>query len=495
MELRDEEQVAVNKGKTKVIKYALIGTILLMIILIIIVVAFPKKVEVKTTLYINGTNTVIPTGFANIDEKTGEMYISIKDLADLLGYSYYRGEYLDRYTEDTTKCYVDSGVEVSSYIEGASSIYKAVTNSTGRYEYYNINNPVMINNSKLYSNVEGIKIGFNVYASYNINTKRIVINTLANLVTKAKEEVAKLSYGIDEKRFQNRKAVLYDLRVVNSKASNNKYGVVNANGETVIGMKYDSITFSENTREFFVTSSGKAGVLTLGGETKVALNYDSVDWLDTNSRLYLVTKDKFKGVLDRNGKILVHIEHTDIGIDSSKFPKNKIANKYLLYDNAIPALKDKKYGFYDVTGTLIVPFAYDKVGCIISTSNTKSANNALLIEDIDGIIVGVAVEKTVKYGVINSLGELLIPCEFDRIYSITSGAEDIYYLEKDATTVKLDDYIKENNLKSYKNNTLIKPGDEEVTLGEQSSEDTVADKKEIVTNSTDEASKVEDTNI
>jgi len=82
----------------------------------------------------------------------------------------------------------------------------------------------------------------------------------------------------------------------------------------------------------------------------------------------------------------------------------------------------------------------------------------VLIDDIDGIVVG----KDKKYGVVNSTGDSLIPCEFDKIYSITNAGEDVYYLEQGDKTILLDDYIKEYNLKSYKNNTLVKP--EEVNL-------------------------------
>lgn len=203
------------------------------------------------------------------------------------------------------------------------------------------------------------------------------------------------------------------------------------------------------------------GVLSTTGETKIGLNYDEVTLLNNDLRLYYVKRGNKCGVLDRNGRIVVHIEYDAIGIDSSLYPKNQIKNQRLLYDNCIPVKQGQKWGFYNKRGELIVPVEYDNIGFVVSTSNEKSMNNVVIIEDIDGIVVG----KEKKYGVVNSTGEIIIPCEFDRIYSVTSGGEDIYYLEKDGQTIYLDDYIVENNLKSYKNNTLVKP--EENTNTEQ----------------------------
>ena len=456
MELYEEKKAVKKKDISKIIKNLLILTVTIILILVVLILVIPKpKVERPMSLTVDGVSKMLPEGLCILDGITGEPYFSIKDLADVLGYKYYRSEYIDRYTEDNTKCYVEAEQEVSSFLLGSKEIYKAKVGATGRYEYYNIGEAIRVDTDKLYSNLTGINIGFNVMAAYNKETKVISITTLPEYLKTVKTALKSGgTYTLDESDFNNNKATLYDLFVV--KDNNNKIGVISNKGDVVIGHKYDKIVFSESTREFFVESEKKSGVLSLGGETKISLNYDSIEWLETDLRLYHVSKDKFHGVLDRNGKILVHIEYDAVGIDSKPFPKNKVKNNMFLYDNCIAVSKEKKWGFYDKEGKLIIPLVYDKVGCSISTTKEKSVNNVVLIEELDGIVVGITVEKAgTKYGLVNSVGEILIPCEYDKIYSITTGSEDIYYLEKDNVVISLGQYILEHNLEGYRNDNLV----------------------------------------
>ena len=60
---------------------------------------------------------------------------------------------------------------------------------------------------------------------------------------------------IDEAKFQNKKDLLKGFIVFNT---NGKYGVLNMDGDVIIGVKYDDITYSENTNEFYVKSENKS---------------------------------------------------------------------------------------------------------------------------------------------------------------------------------------------------------------------------------------------
>ena len=52
-----------------------------------------------------------------------KIYISIRDIAPLLGYNVFNGGY-GEYTEDRTKCYVNNSREVVSFETNSSKIYK-----------------------------------------------------------------------------------------------------------------------------------------------------------------------------------------------------------------------------------------------------------------------------------------------------------------------------------------------------------------------------------
>ena len=67
----------------------------------------------------------------------------------------------------------------------------------------------------------------------------------------------------------------------------------------------------------------------------------------------------------------------------------------------------------------------------------------MLIPYIKGIVIG----KGGKYGVSDSIGKVIIPCEFDRIYSITDEGKEEFYLEQDGRVIKLDRYLEENKIK------------------------------------------------
>ena len=262
-----------------------------------------------------------------------------------------------------------------------------------------------------------------------------------------------------------------DMLVVNK---DDKYGVVSTKDfSVIIGTKYDKMVYLENTEEFIVTNDGKTGVLSKDGEVKIGLRYDEVGLIDGEEKIFYVKNDNLYGVLNQNGKVLVQIEYDGIGIDRKTFPLYNFYNNLLLYNNCIPLKKSNKWGIVDKSGNTILNFEYDKLGYaeiaivddeqgennlssktgnritnsvngVIDTTTglERSINNAAVIPDIKGIIIG----KNGKYGVVNSIGKMVIPCEFDKIYSITNEGNDEYYLEKNNRTTKLTKYLEDNKI-------------------------------------------------
>jgi len=353
MELYEEEKSTDKKNQKLYLKIGLMIALFLLFIFIAMAFFLPKEPkeikETKKFVTINGINENMPENFYIIND--GVEYISIQDMANLLGYNCLRGEYIDRYTEDISKCYVE-GEEISSFISGSNVIYKCTVDSTGQYMYYDIEDNVISYNNKLYCNMQGIQIGFNVLMEkkdygYTVKKLQYLLDEYKNMIS-----TKYTNLEIDDKTYENKKAILSGFVIMRA---NNRYGVLNSKGEIVIGAKYDEIKFSEKTKEFSVKSNNKCGILSTSGETKISLNYDEITLLNSDHRLYYVKRNDKYGVLDRNGRIVVHIEYDTIGIDSSLYPKNKIKNQKLLYDNCIPIKKGQKWGFYNKQGKLIVP--------------------------------------------------------------------------------------------------------------------------------------------
>ena len=381
-----------------------------------------------------------------------EVYVSLKDIAELIGYKYYNGGY-KQYSEDTSKCYLECDDEVVTFEQDSATIYKTPVGEID-YTYFDLQEKVKRENDKLYISSKGLQTACNLQISYDSENNKITIYTLpflANYYTSRYKNA-----GLAE-NFNNKKALLYGLLVVQNVDNTNKnvspkdirYGIHNLNNEEIVGMKYTDIDFIEGTEEFIVTTEEKkVGIITSTGETKISPQYDALKQIDKDLNLYLATTNNKKGVLERNGKILIYLEYDEIGVDTTQFPTNDIKNKYILFDNAIPVKQDGKWGLFDIKGNLILPVDYENMGCISKSSSDKTLNNILIIPEIEGIVVGKQYEinskKTMLYGIYNKRGKELIPTWMEAVYSITASGKEEYTMINNGNSIDIIEYVNQN---------------------------------------------------
>lgn len=379
------------------------------------------------------------------------VYVSLKDISSLVGYNYYNGGY-KQYTEDTTKCYLECTNEVTTFEKDSDTIYKTPTEELD-YTYYTIDEPIKRINGKLYITTTGLGTACNLQISYDKEANEIAIYTLPYLTN---YYIARYSNAAIDKDFDNQKALLYGLLVVQNvdnttKGSTSKdirYGINNLRNEEIVGMKYTDIEFVEGSEEFIVkTTEEKVGIITSEGETKVTPQYDALKQIDKDLNLYMATNNEKSGVIEKNGKILIYLEYDKIGIDATKFPTNDIKNKYILFDNAIPVKQNDKWGLYDIRGNIILPVEYISLGCISKTSSDRTLNNILIIPEIEGIVVCKQFEINSKrieyYGIVNSRGKELVPVALDTVYSVTVSGQEEYTMINNGNSYDIIEYIKE----------------------------------------------------
>lgn len=428
-----------QKSKARMyILIALVVAVVLLLVLLVLLVMFSSATPKKLTLSIDGKETQFAQGTFIIENET--VYVSLKDIASLVGYRYNDGVY-KQYTEDKTKCYLENDNEVVTYSLDEDSMYKTLNNGNIQYNEFKMPEPVKSKNSKLYINSTGLSIGCNLSFSYNKSTNKITINTLQNLYNTYSQKASKGEYtGVDslDDSFENQKAILRGMIVVKSTIKGEvKYGVVSLDGKnTYLGIKYDEMKFIENSQEFLVRGDKKYGIMTKNGTQRVALEYDKIELLDSINNLYYAVKDGKKCVLDKDGNILSGSLYDDIGVNTSLFPKDSIGNGMLLYGNCIPVKLGDKWGFIDVKGNIIASPRFESLGYIESA--TKTNNNILLIEDKSGIVVS----RNGNYGIIDMDGNGITPFVFDKIYSEKIGDKSVYYLEFDGEYQELNDYVK-----------------------------------------------------
>lgn len=376
---------------------------------------------------------------------TGKIYVSIRDIAPLVGYEAHNGEYKEN-IEDKRKMYVEStvknqkikGAETTSFYQNSKIISKVAPDSKDDYQHITIDEPVTMYNDKLYIVSDGFSIGFNSLFSYDKEKNNITIQTLPFLV-EYYSGVLEQNYGYSDlsEDFINQKALIYGM-IVASKEATGKFGVVSTNGTEVISPRYNKIEFIENSGEFIITnSSEKVGIAYSTGETKISVSYDEIKVMDHDRGYYLVKSNNKYGVVDSSETLIVHMEYDQIGVDTSNFPADNINNQYILFNTVIPVQLNKKWGFLDATGKKLTEAIYDTVGYISEDTNERVVNNALAMKGLKVIVVS----KDKKYGGIYVDGREIVPVRFDGIYSITSSGTTSYYIYFNEKAYNAAEYI------------------------------------------------------
>ena len=427
--LENEQQFEKNK-KTKTIMIIIIVSIILLLIISVGLIYLIYSIQqnmMKLTIDTKQIATFSDEMFL-IEDDT--IYISIKDFAPLVGYEAQNG---DHKSEDKTKGYITNDYEEASFTLNSNKIYKTLLSGTDN-EYYNLEKEIKMVNDKLYMSLEGVQIAATCTISYNKRNNQFTVYTLPYLV---KYYTAKNKDIAIEDNFNNQKALLYQMMIVNN--DNEKYGVRSLKtGKEIIGTKYESIEFVESTKDFIVTTDDrKVGILAADGSTKIQPEYDDIKQIDKDLNLYFVKNNSKYGVINQNGNIVIYLEYDKIGIDTTQYASNNIKNQYLLFDNCIAVQRDKKWGFFDKTGKQLTPIEYDNIGCVAGAQNNITSNNLLVIPKYEAIVIG----KEKKYGIINSKGKELIPCVLDSLYSITSSGQDTYYMVQGEVRYDVIEYL------------------------------------------------------
>lgn len=448
--LSEEKNEKQNQGK-KYVAIAIIVAIVLLVLIFVSILVLQQAQKNQEKLNVNGKKVSLPANLTLIDNQTGVTYISINEMAKLVGYNYYNGDY-QQYSEDKTKCYVENEKQVTTLELNSNVIYKNTTEDKANFDMYKVDSPIKKLNDNLYATQDAIQTAFNILISYKTDNKTLYVYTLPYLCQVYDKELKNAGYTGITTDFMTQKAIIKDMIVVEK---DKKYGVISATDySTIIGVKYDNLTYLESTNEFIATNLNKTGILTKEGEQKIGLNYENIGLIDSQQQLYYVKKDNLYGVSNKKGKILLNMEYNQIGVDRQSFISDNIKNTMFLYENCIPIKKGNKWGIANKNGSIVLALKYDNIGYIQTFEEgeipDKSINNAVIIPNIkleDQKIEGIVIGINGKYGVANSNGNIIIPCEYDKIYSITTEGENVYYMEKDKKITKVADYIEANKVR------------------------------------------------
>lgn len=426
-----------SKNKlTTIISVLIVITILIVIAIVVLMLSMQEK---NLEVSVDGKKVQVTSDTFLFEENSRDVYISIKDIAPLVGYEAHNGEYKIN-KEDTSKMYVEAkdGTETTSFFLNSALVSKVEPDSKKDYENIQISAPVIAVEGKFYINAEGFMQSFNSVFSYNKVQNTITIQTLPYLVSYYKTNATSYGYDTLSDDFENQKALIYGMMVA-SKKSTGLYGVIDTTtGDEIIGPRYNKIQFVESSKEFIITNAdNKVGIAYSTGETKINVAYDDIKMIDSKLGYYLVESNSKFGIVDSSEKLIIHIEYDKIGIEPAEFPADEIKNQYILYDKIIPVCANKKWTLFDVTGKKMSEDEFDDVGSINTHITDRVVNNTVTIGE-SGVVV---VSKDGKYGGISTRGDMLIPVDFEYICSVTSSGETTYYIIMNGKNYKALDYI------------------------------------------------------
>ena len=507
MNLIDENvEIEQDQNKKKMIKLIiiLIGALILVAIILLVYTTIRRNSTLK--LQIDNKNTDITSGLFYMSDgkniyvdENNQIYVSVKKLSSLLGVEFYNDEYKNR-GEDTTKCYIRTSNEYTSYISNSSQIYKAViveeqqdaeantttnrttsnntsqnnntTQTVTEYEYFQTTNDVMYIDGEIYACEDAIELGFNVDLSYDQSTKTIKIYTLDALESLAANIVKNAVTG-ENGSYSNKKLLKYGLVLIQNGAG--EYGIANyynySEGDYVLSCRYSNIRFIESSKTLIVTDSdsGNQGVLQLNLEegkayTKIDTIYQLITRMDADLDLYLVKENGRYGVIkikddtdseedDEDVEMILKVEYQQIGIDNDVY--DEMNNKYIIADKYIPIKIDNLWGLASIEGDILIIPQYAGIGCDLA----ETGDGVILLPELsdgnDGIVFLTDAEKNL-YSIINVKTGTRIGLNANEIYSRYENNTRNYYMKysvTDAATMRDIDIYRAfgNNVRSDNN--------------------------------------------
>lgn len=465
-----------KKKKERTILLSIVICVILMIATLFGIAYFTKADNAKFKVFIDGKQAKITNNF--LLEQNGVRYVSIEELASILGYTYSVGN--DKVATNTDECYIQTAYIRTSFTNNSKKFEKALladafdtaltmtntevtqfSNASVKKEIYNTNNPVLKYNEKLYLPLEDISKAIDVSVE-NKEPQRLRIYNLNALYISLMQNKSYAGYAISES-YAVARSLANGILIYNTQS---KWGAIDiyAN-KTILNPAYDTISYCANINKFIVNTNGEFTLYdTAGNLITENAKYDILEIMDQELELFLIQADNQYGVINGKGDIVVFPEYDQIGINDPTMYKNiEISNGKVLLGNMIPVKRNGKWGAFDIYGNPILPVSYATLGynlvrnagsSNIASTATNTENNLLIIPEsagLEGVVIGQEFGGTVSYGVVNKYGTFLIPCGCGKIYYKRENGKDTYILYYSNQDINYSEYVKKADIQARAN--------------------------------------------
>ena len=234
-----------------------------------------------------------------------------------------------------------------------------------------------------------------------------------------------ITFLLLNKKETNTIEVTYDIAEIEYKYfivySNEKYGVIDTNGDIIIQPEYDKVIIPNPTKPVFICSNNNEEKNKILDEKskEIFTIYDNIEPIAINGIITSLPyeKDVLKykvneqyGLVDLDGKRITKAIYYDI--NGLKYKEGELVAK-----------KDDKYGIININGEKIIDFKYDGIEA-----------DKYYVEGLEykesGYIVCEKTEEGYRYGYISNKGKKILDTDFNNIQRITEieGNNDIYLI-------------------------------------------------------------------
>ena len=222
----------------------------------------------------------------------------------------------------------------------------------------------------------------------------------------------------------------YDAGTYKTKALNSKNEEIFTEYEQIEAIpnkdENDNLWYEDNVLK--VQKDGKYGIINLSGKVLTSTEYEEITAIENIKNALKVKKDGKYGVIDNEGKVLVNPQYnniTNLGKDNKS--------------GFIVQAEDGKYGIVDYSGTTILETKYDEISKIYGNNLyvIKQANNEILIKK-DGTEVlntgydhitevlkhtedSIIYTKNNLYGIMKTTGEVVIEPTYEELKEAKAG--------------------------------------------------------------------------
>ncbi|MFK7774880.1 MAG: WG repeat-containing protein, partial [Saprospiraceae bacterium] len=251
---------------------------------------------------------------------------------------------------------------------------------------------------------------------YNISKKKFSVDPIYELIVSSPNQkyfnIAKKNdkYGIIDNEGKTLLPFEYDKISGSKIQKNDKWGYLDDDGKIWLEPKYDKIR-----NQFVVQENGFWGILDSIGNWDLLPKYDRIDGYGLECQIYL---DNKIGLFNRKTKTLIKPIYEELRRQGQFYvaKKNKLygilnqADEIILpfkYDKIegrfqkFIVQKDLKWGIFNEQGKQLQPFIFSAIG-----ERNKNLPNDL-----------VPVFQNKKMGLVNKEGELIIPCLYSEVRS------------------------------------------------------------------------------